>query len=77
MSSKLRWIALEKPCRRGMGKTGRDLVLDITPMLREILAATNLSGPTILKTAYGEAFSAKSLTRHMADWTRSAGLPPG
>lgn len=59
------------------GKTGRPLVLDITPMLREVLDATDLSGPTILKTAIGEPFSAKSLTGRMADWTKAAGLPPG
>lgn len=59
------------------GKTGRGLVLDITPMLREVLAATDMSGPTILKTAFGAPFSAKSLTGRMADWTKSAGLPPG
>jgi len=49
----------------------------ITPMLREELDAADLSGRTILKTAYGEPFSEKSLTGRMADWTRAAGLPPG
>lgn len=58
-------------------KTGRELVLGITPMLREVLDATDLSGPTILKTSYGKPFSAKSLTGRMADWTKEAGLPPG
>lgn len=58
-------------------KTGRRLVLSITPMLREALDATDLDGPTILLTAYGEPFSAKSLTGRMADWTKAAGLPKG
>lgn len=58
-------------------KTGRELRLAITPMLREALDATNLAGPTILLTAYGQPFSPKSLTGRMADWTKSAGLPPG
>jgi len=59
------------------GKTGRELVLDITPMLREVLDAADLTGQTILKTQAGEGFSAKSLTGRMADWTKAAGLPPG
>lgn len=59
------------------GKTGRALVLEVTPMLREVLDATDLSGPAVLMTAYGEPFSAKSLTGRMADWTKSAGLAPG
>lgn len=59
------------------GKTGREIVLDITPMLREVLDAADLSGPTILKTQYGQPFSAKSLTGRMRDWTRAAGLPQG
>ena len=58
-------------------KTGRDLRLAITPMLQEALAQTDLSGPTILKTMYGEPFSPKSLTGRMRDWTKSAGLPEG
>jgi integrase len=58
-------------------KTGRELRLPVTPMLREALDAADLSGPTVLKTAYGEPFSPKSLTGRMADWTKSAGLPKG
>lgn len=58
-------------------KTGRELRLAITPMLREALDAADLTGPTILKTVYGEPFSPKSITGRMADWTKSAGLPPG
>lgn len=59
------------------GKTGRDLVLPVTPMLQEVLAATNMCGPTVLTTAYGKPFSAKSLTGRMRDWTHAAGLPQG
>lgn len=58
-------------------KTKREMRLSISPMLREALDATDLIGPTILLTAYGEPFSAKSLTGRMADWTKSAGLPKG
>ncbi len=58
-------------------KTGRVVTGHITPMLREVLDASDLSGPTILKTAYGQPFSEKSLTGRMADWTKAAGLPPG
>jgi hypothetical protein len=58
-------------------KTGRVVSGHITPMLREVLNATDLSGPTILKTAYGLPFSEKSLTGRMADWTHAAGLPKG
>ena len=58
-------------------KTGRVVSGHITPMLREVLDASDLSGPTILKTAYGQPFSEKSLTGRMADWTHAAGLPKG
>jgi integrase len=58
-------------------KTGRVVSGHITPMLREVLDAADLSGPTILKTAYGQPFSEKSLTGRMADWTRAAGLAKG
>jgi hypothetical protein len=55
-------------------KTGRVVSGHITPMLREVLDVTDLSGPTILKTAYGLPFSEKSLTGRMADWTHAAGF---
>lgn len=60
------------------GKTGRPVHGVISPMLREVLDATNLCpGGPILMTAYGKAFSPKSLTGRMRDWTESAGLPQG
>lgn len=59
------------------GKTGKDLFVPITPMLSEILQATERKGETVLVTAYGQPFSPKSLTGRMADWTKSAGLEPG
>jgi integrase len=58
-------------------KTGRSLVIPITPMLQEVLAATDMTRATILTTAYGEPFSSKSLTGAMAHWTKMAGLAPG
>ncbi|SEG28940.1 tyrosine-type recombinase/integrase [Bosea lathyri] len=58
-------------------KTGREMRLSISPMLKEALDATDLKGPTILLTAYGNPFSAKSLTGRMADWTKAANLPKG
>lgn len=60
------------------GKTGGMVHGHITPMLREVLNATDLTGGgTILKTAYGSPFSVKSLTGRMKDWTKAAGLPAG
>ncbi len=58
-------------------KTGKRIVLPVSPMLRDILAATPRRCDTVLSTAYGRPFSAKSLTGRMADWSRAAGLPPG
>ncbi|PTM54862.1 tyrosine-type recombinase/integrase [Phreatobacter oligotrophus] len=58
-------------------KTGKVIQLPIVSMLREVLAATDLTGKTVLRTKYGDPFSAKSLTGHMAVWTKAAGLPPG
>lgn len=58
-------------------KTGADLVLPITPMLREAIAPLSRETETVLSTAYGKPFSEKSLTGRMADWTHDAGLPRG
>src|SRR5690606_12558479 len=59
------------------GKTGKELFLPITPIVEEVLDATERMGDTVLITAYGEPFSPKSLTGRMADWTASAGISPG
>lgn len=59
------------------GKTGRALLVPITPMLRDVLSATNLEEGTVLKTIHGKPFSAKSITGRMQEWTRMAGLKPG
>lgn len=56
---------------------GKRLFVPITPMLAEILDALDHDGETILVTAYGKPFSAKSLTGTMAHWTKLAGLPAG
>lgn len=58
-------------------KTGKVVALPVLSMLKEVFDATDMKGPTVLLTAYGKPFSAKSLTGHMALWTRKAGLPPG
>lgn len=58
-------------------KTSKELFIPISPMLAEILAATERTGATVLVTAYREPFSPKSLTGRMADWTKSAGLEKG
>ncbi len=58
-------------------KGDKELFLPITPMLADILDATERRGPTVLVTAYGEPFSPKSITGRMADWTKSAGIEPG
>lgn len=58
-------------------KGGKRLALTITPMLFDALKPLPRAGEAVLLTMYGEPFSEKSLTGRMADWTKSAGLPPG
>jgi integrase len=55
-------------------KTGLEARMPITPAVRAVLDATDLSGETIVRTAAGAPFSIKSLTGRMRDWTASAGL---
>lgn len=63
--------------RLTQSKTGKALVLPITPSRSQCLAATERRSETVVVTLYGKPFSAKSLTGRMADWTRSAKLAPG
>lgn len=46
-------------------------------MLSDILDAADKRGETVLVNAYGDPFSAKSLTGMMSHWCKLAGLPPG
>ncbi|NGO54300.1 tyrosine-type recombinase/integrase [Allomesorhizobium camelthorni] len=63
---------------KNKGRTGgKRLFVPITPMLSEILDAADKRGETVLITAYGGPFSAKSLTGMMAHWCKLAGLPKG
>jgi integrase len=76
----LRWDAFD--WKRGVvrleqEKGGKALALPITPMLRDALQPLPRTGDTVLVTAYGKPFSAKSLTGTMAHWTFKAGLPKG
>ncbi|AFL53170.1 hypothetical protein ABIE78_000936 [Sinorhizobium fredii] len=47
----------------------------LTKMLAEALAPLDRSTETVLVTAYGKAFSGKSLTGMMAHWCKQAGIP--
>jgi integrase len=58
-------------------KGEKQLVLPLTPMLRETLEPLDRSTDYVLVTAYGKQFSEKSLTGRMRDWTASAGMPSG
>jgi integrase len=78
--AKLKWKQFD--FRRGVvtleqTKGGKMLVVPITPMLADALAALPRAGDAVLLTAYKKPFSEKSLTGRMADWTASAGLPKG
>ncbi|MBP0440634.1 tyrosine-type recombinase/integrase [Tianweitania sediminis] len=56
---------------------GGELFLPISPMLAEVLDATERRGETVLVNAYGNPFSIKSMTGMMAHWTKMAGMGPG
>ena len=63
--------------RREQEKSGKTFVLPITPVLRYALAPSPRKGDTVLLTAYGKPFSAKSPTGSMTHLTEKAGLPKG
>ena len=58
-------------------KTGKALILPVTPMLAECLAAAPRACETVLSNAYGRPFSPKALTTRMRAWTSAAGLAQG
>jgi len=56
-------------------KTNAKLLIPMHPALTEALAVCDLSRGTILKTGFGEAFTAKGISNFMADKIIAAGLP--
>ncbi|MER9296986.1 site-specific integrase [Mesorhizobium sp. M0621] len=57
---------------------GREMFIPVVDKLAMALEPLDRSaGGTVLKTAYGNPFSEKSLTGMMAHWTRQAGIPEG
>lgn len=57
---------------------GREMFIPVIDRLAKALAPLDRTkGGTVLKTAYGNPFSEKSLTGSMANWTKQAGLPKG
>jgi integrase len=76
--STARWSDLEADGSNTVQrKTGKSLWIPIHPELALVLEATPRRGDTIVVTEYGKPFSSKPLTGRMADWTRSASMPPG
>lgn len=75
----LRWDMLRSPGVVAFRqiKTGEDMELPITDELWAAICCLPERCETVLSTQHGRPFSAKSLTGHMAIWTRKAGLPPG
>lgn len=60
-----------------VSKTGVTVTGVITPELRDVLVATDMTGPRLVMTQQGKPISAKALTTRMARWTDAAGLPAG
>ncbi|THK37678.1 integrase [Ensifer sp. MPMI2T] len=57
---------------------GKEMFIPVVDVLADALAPLDRSkGGTVLKTAYGNAFSEKSLTNQMAVWCQQADVPPG
>lgn len=72
------WIDFKRNTVTFETKKGeKQLILPLTPMLRETLEPLDRSKEFVLITAYGKPFSEKSLTGRMRDWTASAGMPSG
>ncbi|MFA1622833.1 tyrosine-type recombinase/integrase [Rhizobium mongolense] len=67
--------------RQGKGRNrhgGREMFLPVIDKLASALEPLERTpGATVLRTAYGKAFSEKSLTTAMRKWTEQAGLPAG
>lgn len=63
--------------RQKKGGEAKVIFVPISPALRQVLEATPKVGDTVLLTAFGKAYSKKSITNTMAGWTRAAGLGPG
>jgi integrase len=60
-------------------KTRKALWIPMHPNLKEVLEAIPdlAEREFVVITQYGKPFSPKSLTGHMAEWTKAAGIPPG
>lgn len=57
---------------------GREMFIPIVDKLAAALAPLErVKGQTVLRTAYGRAFSEKALTNQMAHWTHQAEIPEG
>jgi integrase len=75
----LRWDMIRPPGVVVFNQIKTDEMMEL-PISDELWAAIchlPVRCETVLSTQYGRPFSAKSLTGHMAIWTRKAGLPPG
>lgn len=58
-------------------KRGKKLFLPMTPMLEIELASLSRDTETVLVTSRGGAYADNSVSTHMADWCRDAGIEPG
>jgi len=57
---------------------GAEMFIPIVDKLaRDLAPLDRTKGGTVLKTRTGTAYSEKSLTNHMQDWTKQAGIPAG
>lgn len=58
-------------------KRGKKLFLPMTPMLEAELEPLSRHTETVLVTSRGGAYADGSVSTHMADWCRDAGIEPG